>query len=599
MSPHDPKVIYAAANKAFRSADRGHSWTTISQDLTGGANRDEIETMGVKGNDVRIARNDGIQAWPAIVSFAESPKRAGILYTGTDDGHMHVTRDAGKTWASIFEKVAGVPKGIYVSEVVPSRFDDATVYATFDGHRQNDFDTYVFASTDYGQTWRSIGAGVRGEVARTLTEDVKNPDVLYLGTETGVFVTIDRGRSWQRLQANLPTVRIDEIAIHPRDNAMILATHGRAIWILDHLEPIQEYAAARMTTNDAYLFSPPATAMYRRPARDRNYEFWGDQTFFGENPPQAARISWLLKKDANDVILKIADATGRQVREIAGPVLANYRQAGIHTACWDLRVQPAPAPAFGGDGGRGRGAQGGGRGGEQPPAVNPFGAGCGAGGGGFGGRGGGGGGNPGPFVPAGTYTVSLVVDGRAVESKPLRVIGDPDVVLTSAERKKMFDMAMEMHDLQRRATESANVLTPVNQQLPEIAKTVASRSDIPADVKASFEAFHKEMTATVPRLAAAAGGGGRGGRGGGATAEPNPLARIGVAKNGLMGGMPATAQTMQAYNDARSQSPKALAEADALAARASAMSATLAKHNIALKVTTLPAKTTTPSSSPR
>jgi hypothetical protein len=387
-------------------------------------------------------------------------------------------------------------------------------------------------------------------------------------------------------------VRIDEIAIHPRDNSMILATHGRAIWILDHLEPIQQYAAARMTTNDAYLFSPPATAMYRRPARDRNYEFWGDQTFFGENPPQAARISWLLKKDANDVILKIADATGRQVREISGTVLANYRKAGIQTACWDLRVQPAPAQASGGAGGRGRGAQGGGRGSDQQPAVSPFGAGCGGGGGGFAGRGGGGG-NPGPFVMAGTYTVSLVVDGRVVETRPLRVIGDPDVVLTSAERKKMFDMAMEMHDLQRRVTEIANVLTPVNQQLPEIAKTVASRGDIPADVKTSFDAFHKKMTATVQRLAAAAGGGGRGGRGGGATAEPNPLARIGIAKNGLMGGMPATAQTMQAYLDAKAQSPKALAEIHALAAKASAMSATLAKHNIRLNVTTPPAKMTT------
>jgi hypothetical protein len=206
---------------------------------------------------------------------------------------------------------------------------------------------------------------------------------------------------------------------------------------------------------------------------------------------------------------------------------------------------------------------------------------------------------------AGTYNVSLVVDGKTIETKPLRVLGDPEVVLTSAERKKMFDMAMEMHDLQRRATEIANVLTPVNQQLPEIAKTIASRSDVPADVKASFEAFQKELTATVQRLAAAVGGGGRGGggagggRGGAPAGAPNPLARIGVAKNGLMGGMPPTAQTLQAYSDAKAQAPKALAEMDALATKASAMSETLAKHNITLKVTTPPAKTTTSSSSPR
>jgi photosystem II stability/assembly factor-like uncharacterized protein len=609
MSPHDPKVIYAAANKVFRSADRGLSWTTISDDLTSGADRDDIETMGVKNTDTRIARNDGIQAWPAIVSLAESPKRPGVIYTGTDDGSLHVTRDGGKTWTAVFDKVPGLPKGIYVSEVVPSRFDEGTVYATFDGHRQNDFETYVFASNDYGQTWRSIGADLKGEVARTLTEDLRNPDVLYLGTEAGLFLTIDRGRSWQRLKANLPTVRIDEIAIHPRDNALLLATHGRALWILDHLEPIQEYAAARMTTNDAKLFSLPAQAMYRRPARDRNYEFWGDQTFFGQNPPQAARIAWLLKKDVNEVRLKITDAAGRDVREISGPVLANSKSSGIQMACWDLRVQPVPAPPPAG--GRGRGGTSEGRAGGAQPAQaseddeeeqqNPFGAGCGGGGGGFGGgRGfGGGGGAPGPFVLPGTYNVSLIVDGKTIETKPLRVLGDPEVVLTSAERRKMFDMAMEMHDLQRRAADVARVLGPINQQLPGIAKTIASRADIPADVKASFEAFNKELTAAAQRFAAAAGGGGRGGRGGrgGGDAQPNPIARIGAAKNGLMGGMQATAQTMEAYTEAKAQAPKAIADGTALVTKAVAMSETLAKHNITLKMP--PSATTSTTSTQR
>ena len=167
-----------------------------------------------------------------------------MLYAGTDDGNLAVTRDAGKTWTQVIEKITGVPKGVYVSEVVPSRFDEGTVYATFDGHRQNDFETYIYASNDFGQTWRSMAANLKGLVARTLTEDLKNPDVLYLGTETGLFVSLDRGKGWQRLKANLPTVRIDEITLHPRDNAMILATHGRTIWILDNLAPIQEYSAA-------------------------------------------------------------------------------------------------------------------------------------------------------------------------------------------------------------------------------------------------------------------------------------------------------------------------------------------------------------------
>jgi len=597
QSPHDPKVIYAPGNKVFRSPDRGHTWVAISPDLTSNADRNEFVVMGVKGSDITIARNDGISAWPTIVSFAESPKRPGVLYAGTDDGVLQVTRDGGKTWTNVVDKVPGVPKGIYVSEVVPSRFDEGTVYATFDGHRLNDYEPYVYASTDFGQTWKSIAANLKGEVARTLTEDMKNRDVLYLGTETGLFVSVDRGASWTRIKANLPTVRIDEITLHPRDNAMILATHGRAIWILDHLEPIQEYAAAQAAAADAALFTPPAFAMYRRPARDRNYEFWGDQVFYGENPPQAARISWHLKRPAGEVKLQVADATGRQVREISGQVLADSTKPGIQMACWDLRVQPNPAPE--GQGGRqggvarGEGADLGAMaaaaGGRQAgpgggaPAVSPFGAGCGGAGGGFGGGGGAGagGGAVGPFVLPGTYRVSLVVDGKPVDAKPLKVMADPEVGLTAVERQKMFDMAMEMHELQRQATEVANRLRPLSTRTTELAKEIGGRSDLPADVKASFETFNKELTAAAAQLTPAAGG--RGG-GGAAATPPNPVTRLNQAKTGLMGGMWPTQQVLGAYADAKAGVPKTLAEVNAVLAKAATLSATLAKHNLTLTV---------------
>ena len=251
MSPHDPKIIYAASNKLFRSSNRGLNWESSGTDLTTNASRDDIVTMGVKGSDIRIARDDGIQAWPSIISFAESAKRAGVLYAGTDDGNLQVSRDTGRSWTNVSDRIPGLPKGIWVSEVVPSRFDEGTVYATFDGHRQNDFETYIYVSRDFGQTWQSASGDLKGEVIKTMTEDLKNPDVLYVGAETGLFVSIDRAKSWVRVKANLPTVRIDEITLHARDNAMVLATHGRAIWVLDHLEPIQEYAAAQSVASDA------------------------------------------------------------------------------------------------------------------------------------------------------------------------------------------------------------------------------------------------------------------------------------------------------------------------------------------------------------
>ena len=375
-----------------------------------------------------------------------------------------------------------------------------------------------------------------------------------------------------RLKANLPTVRIDEITLHPRDNAMVLATHGRALWILDHPEPIQEYAAAQAATADAKLFTPPPYAMYRRPARDRNYEFWGDQAFYGENPPAAAMISWFNKKAVGDVKLKITDAVGKDVREIAGPVLAKSTGAGIQTACWDLRVQPAP-PLPTADGGRGRGRGGRGARGEaaatqgttaedqttspaggrqaaeQPPAnananeSSPFGAGCGApggvGGGGFGGFGGS---VNGPFVLSGSYKVSLIVDGKTVDTRPLRVNDDPDVVLTAVEKKRMFDQASEMHALQAHVTDAVDAHRSLSQQVNELATAVGSRSDVPADVKSSVDALKKDLDALAPKLAppAAGRGGGGGGRG---AANESLLAKIGQAKKGLTAGMSPGEQT--------------------------------------------------------
>ena len=589
LSPHDSKTIYAPANKVFKSIDRGLTFAAISGDLTSGASRDDIVTMGVKNRDIQISRNDGIAAWATITTFAESPKRPGLLFAGTDDGHLQVSRDS-KTWTDVIARAPNLPKDTYVSRVVPSRFDEGTVYATFDGHRQNDFATHIYASNDFGQTWRAVNANLKDEIARTLAEDTRNPDVLYLGTETGLFVSTDRAKSWMRVKANLPTVRIDEITLHPRDNAMILATHGRSIWILDQIAPFQEYAAAQAA--EAKLYTPPPSVMYRRPATDRNYEFWGDQTFFGENPPQAAVIAWQLRKNVGEVKLTIADALGKPVREISGQVLANSNKAGYQAACWDLRVQPLPpSPAA-------SAGQAGGRGGAQ--AVNPFGAGCGGGGGrgggGGGGFGGAGGGNPGPFVLPGTYNVSLVVDGKTIDTKPLKVVADPDVALTAIERKKLYDMAMEMHDLQRVATDFSSALTPLNTRMGEIGKEIASRNDIPADVKTAVEGFTKELAAVVPKFAAGGGGRGGGGGGGGAAApaagqaapagQAPPVVsvagRITTAKNGMMGGMWPTAQTTRAYDDAKAMAPKAFTEANAVIAKAAALSATLAKHKLTL-----------------
>ncbi|MCR4373705.1 MAG: hypothetical protein NUW22_02535, partial [Acidobacteria bacterium] len=340
FSPHENGAIIAAANKVFRSSDRGDSWSVISPDLTTNADRNEVAVMGKRGTEIRIARNDGISNWPTIVSLAESPKQAGVYYTGTDDGVVSVSKDGGKTWNRVSANIPGLPEGVWISEVVPSRYDAATVYVTVDAHRLNDFKTYMWVSTDFGATFRSLNGNLSGEVVKTLTEDPKNADVLYAGTETGIFLTMDRGKSWKRLKANLPTVRVDEITIHPRDNAMIVATHGRALWILDHLEPIQEFAAAQAAAADATLFSI-GPALQWRSKDHQNDEFWGHNLFVGENPPIDAVIQFHLKKPVGALSLKITDTAGKDIRTIQIPAARN--QAGIQTVCWDMRAAPAPS----------------------------------------------------------------------------------------------------------------------------------------------------------------------------------------------------------------------------------------------------------------
>ena len=236
------------------------------------------------------------------------------MWVGSDDGVVSVTQDAGKTWTNVTAKIAGVPKWTYVADVLPSRAQAGTAYVAFDGHRGGDYKTYVFATTDFGATWRSIAGNLpKGEVARGLAEDRKDPNILYLGTETGLWVCWNRGGQWTRLKANLPTMPIYEIKQHPRDNDLILASHARGIWILDDPTPIQQWAKSESA--DAFLFSSePATIM--NPANDQMKGFEGDRLFLGLNPAPGATLAYRLKADAKDVKITIKDASGATVREL-------------------------------------------------------------------------------------------------------------------------------------------------------------------------------------------------------------------------------------------------------------------------------------------
>jgi photosystem II stability/assembly factor-like uncharacterized protein len=514
ISPHDSNTVYVGANKVFKTTDRGQTWTAISPDLTGNTDRETLSLMGVTAKEVTIAKNDGVQSYGNIVQLVESPKQAGVLYAGTDDGVVHTTRDGGKTWTNITSKFPGLPKNAYVSRLSASAHEVNVVYASFDNHRSDDYGTYVFASVDGGGNFRSIGEGIpKGHTVTAMTEDPKNPSVLYSGTEFGLFVSPDRGGRWMRLKSNLPSVPIHEIVFHPRDNDMIVATHGRSIWILDDATPLQQFTEA--TKADAYLFDMRAATQFNQ-ANDRG--FVTDKPFFGKNPIYGAAISYYLAKESANVALRVRDGSGTQVREITGNDLQNARKAGVNRVNWDLRHTPLPPQP---------GQQGGG-----------------GGGGGFGG-----GGLNGPNVIPGEYRVTLVVDGKDVSTKTVRVNGDPEMPMTDADRRTLHDTALGLHQLQQIANSAAEAVTTLGPQVQAAEAMLKAAGS--GSATGAIGDLNTRLADLRRRLGVGTGGGGQGGGGGGGGfggQQQNVRGQIGQLKGQIMGStsLPTTQQVRTA-----------------------------------------------------
>ncbi|MBK9154162.1 MAG: hypothetical protein IPM25_08095 [Chloracidobacterium sp.] len=441
ISAFDAKTIYYPGNIVFKSTNRGDSWTKISPDLTTGVDRNKLEIMGKVPDRNTRSRHDGVRNYPTVTTFAESPVNRNVLWAGTDDGNLQVTRD-GQNWKNVVDKVPGLPKGTYVSRVIASRAAEGTAYVTFDGHRSNDFKVYVYATNDFGETWRPIASNLpqNNGIANVIREHPRNPNLLFVGTEFGLFASPNRGESWTQIKLNLPTVPIDDILIHPRENDLILGTHGRSIWVLDDITAMEQLNDAVLGSN-AHLFEPRRSVMWRL---WNNKPLTSDKVFYGQNPPNGALINFYLKEDLADretATLTFQDAQGQTLRTVN---------------C--TRPQPTPTPGTQqgpGGGGGGGGQFGFGGGGAQqctarkglnrfvwdmrsrPPGPQiPPGTGGGPGGGG----GGGGGGlgalaNFGFRIDPGTYTVKLK-RGETELSRNFAVIDDPRIVFSAEDRAK-------------------------------------------------------------------------------------------------------------------------------------------------------------------
>jgi photosystem II stability/assembly factor-like uncharacterized protein len=289
ISSQNPRTIYAGGNYLFKSIDRGESWRIISPDLTTNdpAKRNSSDSGGLT-KEVTGAENHC-----TIISISESPVNASILWTGADDGSVRVTWNGGKTWSDVRKNIKGVPEGIWCSRVEASHFAERTAFVTFDGHRSDDFTPYVLKTEDLGATWTSICGNLPdGQSLYVVKEDFKNKNLLFVGSEFACFGTINGGRTWYRLDNNMPTVAFHDLVIHPRDADLVAGTHGRSIWILDDITPLQQLTPEVMRS-DVHLFKNRIVTKWQNVSIGRQQSFF---KFRGENPPRGAFIHFWLKK---------------------------------------------------------------------------------------------------------------------------------------------------------------------------------------------------------------------------------------------------------------------------------------------------------------
>jgi len=396
ISRYHSNVIYLGGNYLFKSADRGDDWTKLGGDLTTGADRNKLPILGKLPSETTLSLDDGVDSWPTISAIAESPVTADVLWVGTDDGNLQVSRDGGQRWTNVVANVAGVPKGTYVSSILASKYAAGTAYVAFDGHRSNDFHVYLYKTTDYGRTWQSIRNGLPASAGtiQVIREHPSDPSLLFVGAEFGAYFSLDGGQHWNRLEMGLPTVPVDDIQVQPRENDLIVGTYGRSIYILDDLTPIEQLGS--VLGDSLHLFPMRPATEWRM---DHRIWFPGQQIFAGTNPPYGALIDFYLKsKPAKGEKLNISvlDSSGKAVWN-TDDVKA---RPGVNRINWDLRYNPPVKLTK-----------------EQIELQRIYGV--------FGG------GVPGPLVEPGTYTVKIDL-GSQSQTEPVKVQQDPRIEITPA-----------------------------------------------------------------------------------------------------------------------------------------------------------------------
>ncbi|HET8783983.1 MAG TPA: hypothetical protein VFM63_16335, partial [Pyrinomonadaceae bacterium] len=374
ISPHLRTRLYFAADKLFKSDDRGDTWQLVSGQLSRNLDRDKLPVMGKVWGVDAVAKNASTAFFGNASALAESPKKEGLIYVGTDDGLVQVTEDGGKNWRKI-EKFPGVGDMAYVSRIIASNHDANTAYVSFDNHQNNDFKPYLLKTTDAGRTWTSLSANLpKNGPVLAIAEDHVNPSLLFTGTEFGLWFSIDGGQKWIQLKGGMPTIAVRDLAIQKRENDLVVGTFGRGIYILD------DYTALRLVKpetlrQEAAVFPMKDALMYiqSQPLGGRGKSFQGERYYTADNPPFGATVTWFLKdpirtrkerrqeaerdadrrgqpvgwptreqlraeeeEDAPAIVITITDSSDRVIRRLTGPVTA-----GVQRLTWDLRYPAA------------------------------------------------------------------------------------------------------------------------------------------------------------------------------------------------------------------------------------------------------------------
>lgn len=459
-SPHDQGTLYAAANVLFRSTNEGQTWTALGGDLT----RNDRETQGPVGGEL-TGDNSSADYYGTIFTVAESPRAKGTIWTGSDDGLIHVTTDGGSRWANVTP--AALPAFSRVNSIEASPHDAQTAWAAVTRYQSDDRRPYVYVTTDLGRTWRVTSSGIPdGAFVRVVREDPQRKGLLLAGTERGVFVSFNAGAAWEPLQLNLPAVPITDLAL--RDNDVVAATQGRSFWVLDDITPLRHWQDA--SASDATTLYPPSV-VYRRRQGGFGGGDGGAPSGLGQNPPSGALVYFRVSGSPTTVALTFLDAQGAAIRRIplasppaaggagtpGGPARPTVRP-GLNRFVWDLRY-PDASP--------------------QPSGTVMF-----------------GGSTRGPLAPPGRYTVRLEADGRSFD-QPMEIRRDPRLPWTDADLQRQFDLSIRIRDRVTAAHEAARKILELRRRL---APVTAVSSKMAAPIVSAGKALDRDLADILEAL---------------------------------------------------------------------------------------------------